>query len=177
VFAFLTDHQVITENHALGLKTVKVPIPTVRTPGQTERLALADACINVRDGAIVDVLFGTGLRRGELAALMLADVAIEAGTVFISTSKNGKSPTAVMDARALSALWDWLAVRPEAGHDMVWCADEGGPLTGHGLRMAVRWISDRAGIVWSSHHSRRSFAISWLAQGGSETELMAVCGW
>jgi integrase len=73
----------IDEDPAAALKPIKVPTAPVRTPGQAERLALVDACLNVRDIAIVDLLFGTGMRRAELAALTIDDVDVVEGTIDV----------------------------------------------------------------------------------------------
>ncbi len=70
-FRFAVEAGALDEDPAAALKPIKVPTAPVRTPGQAERLALVDACLNVRDIAIVDVLFGTGMRRAELAALTI----------------------------------------------------------------------------------------------------------
>ena len=53
----------------------------------------------------------------------------------------------------------------------------GGPLKSSGIKMVLRRLSKRSGVVFSSHDARRAFAVAWLAMGGSETGLMAVCGW
>jgi len=178
-FRFAVEAGALDEDPAAALKPIKVPTAPVRTPGQVERLALVDACLNVRDIAIVDVLFGTGMRRAELAALTLDDVDVVEGTIEIRKSKNGRPRTAVMDERARRAMAVWLDDRAllSPAHEELWLNELGGPLKSSGIKMVLRRVSKRSGVVFSSHDARRAFAVAWLAMGGSETGLMAVCGW
>lgn len=178
-FRFALEAGAVAEDPAAALKPIKVPTAPVRTPGQAERLALVDACLTVRDAAIVDVLFGTGMRRAELAALTVEDVDVVEATIEIRKSKNGRPRTAVMDERARRAMASWLDYRDLSypAHDSVWLNEDGGPLKSSGIKMVLRRVSKRSGVVFSSHDARRAFAVAWLAVGGSETGLMAVCGW
>jgi integrase len=178
-FRFALEAGAIDEDPAAALKSIKVPTAPVRTPGQAERLTLVGACLNRRDVAIVDVLFGTGMRRAELAALTIDDVDIVEGTIEIRKSKNGRPRTAVMDERARRATAAWLDERAQLSpvHEELWLNELGGVLKSSGIRMVLRRISKRSGVVFSSHDARRAFAVAWLAMGGSETGLMAVCGW
>lgn len=178
-FAFAAEAGVMEANPALALKAIKQPLSPVRTPGETERLALVAACESARDAAIIDGLFGTGMRRAELSALRVGDVDIPAGTIFIPKAKSGKPRMAVMDERARRAIAAWIDERDERGpdHDWLWLTRSTARLKPAGVRMVVRRVSVRAGVVFSSHDARRAFAVEWLARGGSETGLMAVCGW
>jgi integrase len=119
------------------------------------------------------------MRRAELAALTIDDVDIVEGTIEIRKSKNGRPRTAVMDERARRATAAWLDERAQLSpvHEELWLNELGGVLKSSGIRMVLRRISKRSGVVFSSHDARRAFAVAWLAMGGSETGLMAVCGW
>ena len=129
-FRFALEAGAVAEDPAAALKPIKVPTAPVRTPGQAERLALVDACLTVRDAAIVDVLFGTGMRRAELAALTVEDVDVVEATIEIRKSKNGRPRTAVMDERARRAMASWLDYRDLSypAHDSLWLNEDGGPL-------------------------------------------------
>lgn len=157
-FRFAQEAGAIDEDPAAALKPIKVPTAPVRTPGQAERLALVGACLNVRDVAIVDVLFGTGMRRAELAALTIEDVDVVEGTIDVRKSKNGRPRTAVMDERARRAMATWLDDRALLGpvHDELWLNELGGVLKSSGIRMVLRRISKRSGVVFSSHDARRA---------------------
>jgi integrase len=178
-FRFALEAGAIDEDPAAAIKPMKVSTPPVRTPGQSERLELVRSCLTVRDVAIVDVLFGTGMRRAELAALSVDDVDIVEGTIEIRQSKAGRPRIAAMDERARRAMAAWLDERAfrRPTHDGVWLKEHGGQLKSSGIKMALRRVSDRSGVEFSSHDARRAFAVAWLTMGGSETGLMAVCGW
>lgn len=178
-FKFALEHEAVAVDPAQRIKAIKTPVSTVRTPSLEDRLALVRVCETVRDRAIIEMLFGTGMRRGELAALRLDDLNVAERTVQIAKSKNGKPRTAVMDDRAHRALLEWLEERNRNApdHDWLWTNARGTQLKPDGLKMVARRASVRSNVKFSSHDARRAFAVEWLARGGSETGLMAVAGW
>ena len=67
----------------------------------------------VRDRAMLEVLWATGLRRAEVCALSLYDVRAESGTVFVSKGKGKKDRVVPISARALSWVKRYVdEVRP-----------------------------------------------------------------
>jgi integrase len=161
-FAFATGAELIDSNLGLGLKPIKSPMPSVRTPGQAERPALVGACPSLRDAAIIYGLFGTGLRRGELSAIRISEVNLPARIIQVPKSKSGKPRTAVIDERARNAFALWLDDRnhQKPGHDWLRTTDSGDRLGPDGVRMVIRRVSDRSGVKFSSHDARRSGSVA-----------------
>jgi len=157
----------------------KVVVPDVRVADDSIRDALIEACCSVRDRAFVATLFGAGCRRGEIVALTLADVDLNAATLRIPKSKNGRPRTAPLTPHAVKHLRRWLLERRrmDTGADALWLTQRGTALTSAGAKMTLRRVSERAGVTFSSHDARRAYAVNWLRMGGSETSLMAIAGW
>ena len=84
-----------------------------------ETIALFDTCRadaspwGARDAAILSALYGCGLRRQELVALDLVDLDRASAALTVRTGKGGKERRTFLDAGALAALDDWLALRGE----------------------------------------------------------------
>jgi site-specific recombinase XerD len=97
-----------------GISGSRLPAGRALSPGEVA--ALFDACADdlmpagARDAAILALLLGAGLRRGECAALTLADYDPEAQNVKVR-GKGGKERTADLGAAANQAVSDWLALR------------------------------------------------------------------
>jgi len=95
-FGYLEDTDVILMNPCLGLRSAKVEqrLPRcVLTRAQTERiLSLPDVKTpkGLRDKAILEMLYSTGLRCEEIAALNIYDVDIKAGLLRVTHGKGGK---------------------------------------------------------------------------------------
>ena len=53
-----------------------------------------------------------------------------------------------------------------------------GPMTGSGIRQMLRRRGHAAGLGnIHPHQFRHSFAHTWLSEGGTESDLMALAGW
>ena len=123
------------------------------------------------------------MRRSELHALTVDDIALSDGYARVNRSKTGKVRLAPISNRAAAALAAWLVERERLTVDnptpAVWITQRkpSRPLTALGLKTAVRRLAARADLAWSSHDCRRYFAVTWLANNGSEVGLMAAAGW
>ncbi len=74
---------------------------------------LAEAPRPARDRAILEVLYGAGLRVGELCALDPDDVDLASGLIRVRKGKGGKERRVPMGAAAADAVRDWLLERGE----------------------------------------------------------------
>lgn len=102
-------------------------IPAPRTPRRLPRPLAVDDCqvlmtpaekqdevSEVRDAAIAELLYGAGLRVGELVALDVRDVDLTRGEVRVQ-GKGGKERVVPLPAAARKALAAWLAPRRRPG--------------------------------------------------------------
>jgi site-specific recombinase XerC len=170
---------VVAENPALGVPTIKAPEVAVRVATDDIRTKLVAAARGERDVAIIAVIFGSGARRSEMAALRVGDVQAVVGTIFIARSKTARPRTSPIDRPAREALAAWLTVRagPSTTTDALWTTPDGAPLTGAGLKTMLRRTAERAGVTWTSHDSRRFAATEWIRRGGSQVGLETALGW
>ena len=119
-FRWLVKQNVLSANPASELELPRLPARLPRdvlTVAEVERvMAQPDTrtAVGVRDRAIVEVLYSTGIRRSEVVALKLSDVDAERGTLMVREGKGQKDRMVPVGERALSWVSRYLRdVRPE----------------------------------------------------------------
>jgi site-specific recombinase XerD len=157
------------------------PVPIVPEDG-LKRLFRACAGANFearRDTALIMLLLDTGARRDEMAGLKLADVDLELDVLLV-LGKGRRERTLPFGRRAGEALDRYLRARTRhkaAELPWLWLGKQG-RLTEWGLVMMLRRRGAQAGLPGlHPHQFRHTFAHQWLAQGGTETDLMRIAGW
>lgn len=88
--------------------------PSRRSAPDGGARARADQWLALRDRALVELLYGTGIRIGELVALDVRDLELRAREVRV-LGKGAKERIVPIPERAREALSAWLAVRRHAG--------------------------------------------------------------
>lgn len=131
----------------------------------------------LRDRAIVEVLYSTGIRRGECVALSIYDVEADQGVLRVRHGKGGKDRVVPIGARAL----DWIAryvhdVRPTwagLGEHTLFLSEVGNPLVPAVLGHLVRRYLTAAGIrkTGSCHLFRHTMATA-LLEGGCDVRVI-----
>jgi integrase/recombinase XerD len=167
-----------TENPAAPLKLPRRPrkLPRALSPAETERLieaAAGSAPRTLRDRALVELLYGAGLRVSEAVGLDKASVSIDDRVVRV-LGKGGKERIVPLGRPAAEAVRRYLALgrphldrryRPE-----LFLNARGGPLTRAGAFLVLRRLAERAGLEPERVHPhllRHSFA-THLLEGGAD---------
>jgi site-specific recombinase XerD len=112
-FRFLARRGFVADDPAAGLGVPRGPkrLPVVLKPGQVDRLlAEPDPVdpVGLRDRAILELLYATGIRVGELCGLHLGDIDLAADTVLV-LGKGAKERIVPFGEPARAALLDYLA--------------------------------------------------------------------
>jgi site-specific recombinase XerD len=167
-----------TENPAAELTLPKRPrsLPRTLSPAETERLIEAATGVTpraLRDKALVELLYGAGLRVSEALGLVRAAVDLE-GRVVRVLGKGDKERLVPLGRPAAEALRRYLAMgRPHLDRrhrpDLFLNA-RGGSLTRAGAFLILRRLADRAGLDPTRVHPhllRHSFA-THLLEGGAD---------
>jgi integrase/recombinase XerC len=132
----------------------------------------ADTAVEIRDRAVLEMLYATGVRVSELCGLDRADVddARRVVRVFGKGAKERAVPYGVPAQRALDA---WLRVgRPTlerpAGRDALFLGAKGGRLQPTVVRRIVAAAAAAAGLPPTSPHDLRHSAATHLLDGGAD---------
>lgn len=203
-FAWAHDHGVTTSDPAATLMTPKIPdtLPTVLTESQAEQLLNAPAAnpehstasirrkpsgsapVALRDAAILELLYATGIRVAELVGLNVADVDFANHTLKV-TGKGNKQRVVPFGTPASQALEDWVergrhamvqAARASShsahgGRDAgeaLFVGQRGGRLDQRVAREVVHRAAREAGVPDISPHALRHSAATHLLDGGAD---------
>jgi integrase/recombinase XerD len=184
LFRWAVRRQHLPANPAADIDLPRLPKPLPDTLSAVEvdtLLAQIDTAspAGLRDRAMLEVLWSTGLRRAELLALTLSDIDAERGLVRVVRGKGGKDRVVPIGQRALAWLERYLvAVRSaccrEAGDLWLWVRPEdGAPVTVHALTGRVKGYLRAAGLARKgSCHLLRHAMASTLLENGCDVRLI-----
>lgn len=185
-YFYLTETRVTAVNPTLELETPhveKMP-PRIMTPEQVTALLNVPADPTpkgLRDRAMLEVMYATGLRVTELVSMQMSDVNMEAGT--LSAGSGARRRTLPLTNSAHTALGIYLArARSQYGAP----ADEGPlfvnpygeTLTRQGVWLILKHYVERAGIdsAVTPHSLRHAFAKHRLQEGSSVRDVQRLLG-
>jgi site-specific recombinase XerD len=168
----------------LGLERPEVPredLPQAAPRGLEEKEQIAflravERCPSARDRALAHLLFYTGVRVGECAALNLDDIALSArkGLVIVRSGKGDAYREVPLNAAVRRSLDTYIKVRQAQGS-----AEPGLFLNGQGQRLSTRAIDliirglGRAAGVALSAHTLRHTCLTTLVRNGNDLVLVA----
>ncbi|HTY07557.1 MAG TPA: site-specific tyrosine recombinase/integron integrase [Candidatus Edwardsbacteria bacterium] len=129
----------------------------------------------VRDTAIIELLYGSGLRSSELLGLWPADIDLDGGTVKV-TGKGGKQRIVPLTRPAVAALRQHLGGKGDG--EAVFMAHNGRPLARRQLQRIVKRAIRAAGHGGkaSPHVLRHSFATHLLDRGADLKAVKELLG-
>jgi len=197
-FSFLVSTGEARTNPASGLsgprRTMRLPefLPVDEMTDFLSSLP-ADDAVAKRNAAILELLYSSGLRVGELVSLRMRDLSMESATVRV-TGKGRKVRIVPVGAKALEALGEYLEARPAVeGLQSQNSLDEPlflnhrgkvGPKSGAGIsaRSVARILDDAikknkgASRRLSPHGMRHSFATHLLESGADLRAIQEMLG-
>ncbi|HEV3213522.1 MAG TPA: tyrosine recombinase [Acidimicrobiales bacterium] len=192
LYGFLLDEGVVDADPTAGLAARRstTRLPVVLSEPQVAAL-LASPCTDepadVRDRAVLEFLYGTGVRVSELVGLDVGDVDFDEALVRV-TGKGSKQRLVPLGRGADAALRAWLhggartAMLAPAGakgeHRAVFCNHRGRRLTRQGVDLVVRRHARRLGLpgATSAHTLRHSCATHMLARGADVRVIQELLG-
>jgi integrase/recombinase XerD len=168
-----------------GPKRVR-PLPGTLTPEEVDRLLTAPSAHSprgLRDRAMFELMYSSGLRVSELCALRLQDVDGDEGLVRVVHGKRGKDRVVPVGAAALRALAAYLTLaRPELVRSrtgsQLFLSNRGGPLSRKTVWYWIRQYARAAGIgkEVKPHLLRHSFATHLLGGGADLRAIQEMLG-
>lgn len=187
-FAFLDHRSVILRDPARGLRGPRVEhLPNV-VLSETEVLELLEAppahsSTGLRNRAILELLYGTAIRRGECVRLNVGDVDLHTRTLLVRDGKGNKDRFVPIPGKAAEAALRYLErARPFLVHDPAELAlflGRGGKRVSASLiRIMLKASAKRAGIQKRAHpHAlRRACATHLLQRGASVRHVQELLG-
>lgn len=186
--AWLAEEGEQASDPLLGVKSPKLDKPVVEPLSDDQLRAMVKACRGTdlrdrRDEAILRLMFTTGARAGEVAAMETADLNLRADppTAIIRRGKGGKGRVVPLAPEVAASIDKYQRARRThrlKDNPALWLGDRGKAFGYDALHKSLGMRADRAGVAgFHPHKLRHTAAHRWLAKGGSEGGLMAVAGW
>ena len=154
----------------------------LETTEQRVFLRAVHACPSPRDRAIATLLFYTGLRLSELAALDVEDIQVTArrGRVLVRSGKDDTYREVPLNSACRTAIDEWVTARTTrlAGAAQVlptpalWVSRTGGRMSPRAVDLVVRGLAADAGLVLSAHTLRHT-CMKNLIRSGADVVLVA----
>jgi integrase/recombinase XerC len=183
-YGFLVRAGLASSNPAVH---VQAPKPSRRLPATLDADQVAsllkldgDDDLAVRDRAILELFYSSGLRLAELVGLNVGDVDMKDHTVRV-TGKGSKARILPVGRLALAALDRWLAQRPsmaKGGVTAMFLSRRGTRLAARSVQARIDYWSRRRGtpVHVHPHMLRHSFASHMLESSGDLRAVQELLG-
>lgn len=140
--------------------------------------------MQIRDRAIMETLYSSGIRLNELIQLTVHDVDLKENILYIRKAKGKRQRVVPIGKNATKYLKEYLTnIRPRYAKKnkksrKLFLTDEGKPVTGNSIRTALFNYKKAAGIkkTASPHSFRRSCATHLLQQGADIRYVQKLLG-
>ena len=194
-FVWAGRQGLVASNPVQGVRGPKAAKPLPKALGVDDAVRLADfhapgadPWLEARDAAMVELLYGCGLRVGELVGLDRSagqDAAregrgwldLQAGEVHV-LGKGGKRRSLPLGSAARQALAAWLALRGTQGDAALFTGQRGTRLSAQSVWKRLRQRSGTAGLTTPVHPHmlRHSFASHLLQSSGDLRAVQELLG-
>lgn len=184
-FSFLVSRGVILHDPARGIslpRTQRLP-RGILTEAQARRLVAAPfpgSRIGKRDRAILELLYGTGIRLGEAARADVTDLDLRTRILLVRSGKGKKDRVVPVPGRAATALGRYVGEsRPELvkhGDPALFVSRHGARLSLVGLRAIVKRHGRAIGVELSPHALRHTCATHLLRGGADIRHVQELLG-
>jgi integrase/recombinase XerC len=183
-FDYLARDHGLARNPCDGVRAPKSPkkLPKALSPDEAVRLVEIDddSLLALRDRAIFELFYSSGLRLSELTALRLGDVDFTDATVRV-LGKGSKTRVVPVGRQALQALTAWLQTRAtlvETGQTALFVSRRGAALTPRAVQQRLKTWAIRQGLPGHVHPHmlRHSFASHLLQSSGDLRAVQEMLG-
>jgi integrase/recombinase XerC len=193
-YTWLGREGLVKSNPVLDVKAPKAPKPLPKALSVDDAVQLAEfesedaePWLEARDAAIVELLYGCGLRVGELVGLdaQASNAAkgwidLQAGEAHV-LGKGSKRRTVPVGSKAVAAVQHWLDLRgslPHAKQPALFIGRKGARLSAQAIWLRLRQRGLQAGLATPVHPHmlRHSFASHMLQSSGDLRAVQELLG-
>lgn len=183
-YKYLLAKGEVTKNPAEGITTPKTEkrLPKTLDVDQTSRLVeiKGDKALTLRDRAILELMYSSGLRLAECVSLDIYSVDIRDGLVTV-TGKGNKTRKVPVGNYALEAVSAWLKVRPQLAaldETALFVSTRGKRLSARSVQQRMRYWALKQGLDTNVHPHmlRHSFATHLLESSGDLRAVQELLG-
>ena len=180
-YRWLLKHGRIVANPAAGVRAPKAPrkLPQVLDADEAKALVEVptDVPLGLRDRAMLELFYSSGLRLSELCALRWRDLHLDDGLVSV-LGKGGKERIVPVGSFARNALHEWRADSGGTEDAPVFPGRGGKPISPRAIQIRMRQLAQRQGLFKRVHPHllRHSFASHVLESSGDLRGVQELLG-
>jgi integrase/recombinase XerC len=180
-FSWLLKHGRVVVNPVVGVRAPKVPrkLPKVLDADEAVQLVElpTDAPLGLRDRALLELFYSSGLRLSELCALHWRDLDLSGGFVSV-TGKGEKQRIVPVGSHARNALQAWRGEQQAENDAPVFPGRSGTPISQRAVQIRIKQLARRQGLFKNVHPHmlRHSFASHILESSGDLRGVQELLG-
>jgi integrase/recombinase XerC len=183
-YRFLLKHRQVSVNPFSGITAPKSDkhLPKVLSVDQATLLVAAEGKepLAIRDRAMMELFYSSGLRLSELVGLDLSKIDLQLGAVRV-TGKGNKQREVPVGRPAVGAIRSWLTVRTgmaNADELAMFVSNRGNRISVRAVQQRVRYWAAKQGLDTAVHPHmlRHSFATHVLESSGDLRAVQELLG-
>ncbi|WP_282276359.1 tyrosine recombinase XerC [Stenotrophomonas sp. PS02297] len=180
-YAWLLKNGAIDSSPAAGLRAPKAPrkLPQVLDADEAVQLVElpTDAPLGLRDRALLELFYSSGLRLSELCALRWRDLDLASAMVLVR-GKGNRERTVPVGSHAMAALQAWRKDSGGGTDKPVFPGRGGGAISQRAVQIRIRQLAQRQGLFKHVHPHmlRHSFASHILESSGDLRGVQELLG-
>jgi integrase/recombinase XerC len=180
-FKYLMKQGQLQSDPSTGLRAPKAPrkLPQVLDVDEAVRLVElpTDGELGLRDRAMLELLYSSGLRVSELCALRWTDLDLDESLVTV-LGKGSKTRVVPVGSHAVKALSEWRQAGTAERHAPVFPGRAGKAISTRAVQLRLQQLAQQQGI-WKRvypHLLRHSFASHMLESSGDLRSVQELLG-
>ncbi len=162
----------------VGALRLPKPLPRYLRDGEVEKLFAAVK--KRRDRAMFMLMLRCGLRVAEVAALSIDAIEQKRKRLLVQNGKGRKDRMVYLSNDALSALNDYLKIRPASAARLVFLVEKGNcrgqPISVRGIQKRIEYYAKKAGVSASCHQLRHTMATQMLNVDADLSTIQELLG-
>ncbi len=182
-FNYLLDEEVVETNPAANISSPKSTqlLPKALDTDLVKRLLdfKPQGDIEIRDKAMVELLYSSGLRLSELCSLNMDSISVRERSCRV-VGKGNKTRDLPVGEKAIQSLRDWLLVRKNISSDSnkaLFLNKNGKRISTRSVQLRLERLSKKRGLpMVNPHMLRHSFASHILESSGDLRAVQEMLG-
>ena len=182
-FNYLLDEEVVESNPAANISSPKSTqlLPKALDTDLVKRLLdfKPQGDIEIRDKAMVELLYSSGLRLSELCSLNMDSISVRERSCRV-VGKGNKTRDLPVGEKAIQSLRDWLLVRKNISSDSnkaLFLNKNGKRISTRSVQLRLERLSKKRGLpMVNPHMLRHSFASHILESSGDLRAVQEMLG-
>ncbi len=176
-YRYLLKRNLVDQNPAQSVKAPKAAKKLPKTIDVDQVTGLldtkSDTILEIRDLAMFELFYSSGLRLSELVMLDIKDLSISEGYLRVRFGKGGKERQVPVGSKAIEAVSKWLVCRPDVASAALFISSRGARLVQRSVQLRLERWCKKNGLAEHIHPHmlRHSFASHLLE---SSQDIRAV---